>query len=159
MKIDKTAAPAGQAREAAVADGARPSVPGPLAELARYITSQKRAAEQDVLRQGAVLPADTYPELPAVEYFQGTWARLRTRRQLRASQEQVPDNAGPINSSSLVHRSLSLMREVSPGYLQHFLSYVDAVSWMEQIDTHDLSPNRGAETPKAGRGRKTARGK
>ena len=26
------------------------------------------------------------------------------------------------------------MRELSPGYLQQFLSYVDALSWMEQMN-------------------------
>ena len=42
-------------------------------------------------------------------------------------------DAGPLNSGSLVHRSLTLMRELSPGYLQQFLSYVDTLSWMEQL--------------------------
>jgi hypothetical protein len=26
------------------------------------------------------------------------------------------------------------MRELSPGYLQQFLSYVDALSWLEQMN-------------------------
>jgi hypothetical protein len=25
------------------------------------------------------------------------------------------------------------MRDVSPGYLQHFVAYADALSWMEQL--------------------------
>lgn len=74
-----------------------------------------------------------YPELELLEYFRAVWSGLSTERQLRQSLEQVPGNAGPLNSSSLVHRSLSLMRELSPGYLQQFLAYVDALSWMEQI--------------------------
>ncbi|MNR65590.1 hypothetical protein D3C85_1886980 [compost metagenome] len=32
-----------------------------------------------------------------------------------------------------MHRALSLMRELSPGYLQQFLSYTDALMWMEQV--------------------------
>jgi len=135
-------------------------IQGPLAELVAYISSHRVTEKAQAGQHQAVLPADTYPELPAVDYFQKTWAHLRTRRQLRDSQEQVPDNAGPLNSSSLVHRSLSLMREVSPGYLQHFLSYVDAVSWMEQMDVLDESAGKkGTEASKAGRGKKTARGK
>jgi hypothetical protein len=53
---------------------------------------------------------------------------------LRDSLAQVPRNAGPLNSSSLVHRALSLMREVSPGYFQQFLAYADALSWMEAMN-------------------------
>ncbi|WP_345816021.1 DUF2894 domain-containing protein [Paraburkholderia sp. PREW-6R] len=75
----------------------------------------------------------SYPELDALDYFRDVWAKVRTEKQLRQSLEQVPGNAGPLNSSSLVHRSLSLMRELSPGYLKQFLSYVDSLSWMDQM--------------------------
>ena len=79
----------------------------------------------------------SYPELPALDYFREVWSKVRTEKQMRQSLEQVPGNAGPLNSSSLVHRALSLMREVSPGYLKQFLSYVDALSWMEQMNGGD----------------------
>ncbi|CAJ9061634.1 chemotaxis motB protein [Burkholderia pseudomallei] len=72
------------------------------------------------------------PEL--LDYFRETWSKLSADSQLRASLEQVPKNAGPLNSSSLVHRSLSLMRELSPEYLRQFLSYVDALSWLQQMN-------------------------
>jgi hypothetical protein len=75
-----------------------------------------------------------YPELELLEYFRQTWSSVSTDKQLRQSLEQVPGNAGPLNSSSLVHRALSQMRELSPGYLQQFLSYADALSWMEQLN-------------------------
>jgi hypothetical protein len=58
----------------------------------------------------------------------------------------VPKNAGPLNSSSLVHRSLSLMREVSPEYLQHFLGYLDSLAWLEDTTarpTPPATPSRG----------------
>jgi hypothetical protein len=76
----------------------------------------------------------SYPELAMLDYFREVWSSVRTQKQLRQSFDQVPDNAGPLNSSSLVHRSLSLMRELSPGYLQQFLSYVETLSWMEQLN-------------------------
>ncbi|MGF6639432.1 DUF2894 domain-containing protein [Paraburkholderia sp. MM6662-R1] len=75
-----------------------------------------------------------YPDLPAVDYFREVWSKLRTEKQLRQSLAQVPGNAGPLNSSSLVHRALSLMRELSPEYLKQFLSYVDTLSWLEQMN-------------------------
>jgi hypothetical protein len=75
-----------------------------------------------------------YPELPALDYFRDVWSKVRAEKQLRQSLAPVPGNAGPLNSSSLVHRSLSLMRELSPGYLKQFLSYVDTLSWLEQMN-------------------------
>jgi hypothetical protein len=91
------------------------------------------------------------PEL--ADYFRDTWARVSVDRQLRQSQAGVPENAGPLNTNHLVHRSLSLMREVSPGYLEQFLSYVDALSRLEGM--HAISPVPNRETPHAPAPRKT----
>lgn len=97
-------------------------------------------------------PAALLDELRAV------WSTVSAEKRLRESLAQVPKNAGPLNSSSLVHRSLSLMREVSPDYLQHFLGYIDALSWMEETM---LASGAGAskDAPRAASTRKTTRGK
>ena len=114
---------------------------GALGELLDHIAGRapastaeaEVAADRPAAAQVASRPA-RWPEPEVLEYFREVWSRLSTERQLRQSQQQVPGNAGPLNSSSLVHRSLSLMRELSPGYLQQFLSYVDALSWLEQMN-------------------------
>ncbi|SPA33606.1 conserved hypothetical protein [Cupriavidus taiwanensis] len=67
------------------------------------------------------------------DYFRETWARVNVEQQFRQSLERVPENAGPLNTDHLVHRSLSLMRETSPEYLRHFLSYVEGMAWLEQL--------------------------
>ncbi|ASL47337.1 hypothetical protein bAD24_III08075 [Burkholderia sp. AD24] len=127
-----------------------------LAGLTGYIVSHAPTeGEQRVVAHG--LPtAASYPELAALDHFREIWSKVRTEKQLRQSLEQVPGNAGPLNSSSLVHRSLSLMRELSPGYLKQFLAYVDALSWMEQM-------NGGApaskDAPRAASAGKNTRGK
>lgn len=95
--------------------------PGALAALVEYIAGQAAA------RPG-------YPELEALEAFRELWSQARTRGQVRRSLEQAPANAGPLNSGRLVHRALTLMRELSPGYLQQFLGYIDTLAWLEQID-------------------------
>jgi hypothetical protein len=95
-----------------------------------------------------------YPELAMLEYFRGVWSRVSADRQVRQSQEQVHKNAGPLNSNQLVHRTLSLMRGLSPGYLQQFLSYTDALMWMEQMAAAAAPPPKDA--PRAG-AKKTAR--
>jgi hypothetical protein len=123
---------------------------GALAELVDYISHART--------DGAGAPRKPpYPELDALDYFRETWSRLSTEKQLKRSLAQVPGNAGPLNSSNLVHRSLSLMRELSPGYLRQFLSYVDALSWMEQMSGAAASADNDA--PRAVRARKSARGK
>ncbi|MNR57450.1 hypothetical protein D3C85_1782330 [compost metagenome] len=49
------------------------------------------------------------------------------------------------------------MREVSPGYLQQFLSYTDALMWMEQMTAATAPPAKDA--PRAGAAKKATRGK
>ena len=124
---------------------------GPLAELVDYIASHPQAGDERVALSAAVRS-----ELKALDYFRETWSKVSAEKQVRVSLEQVPGNAGPLNSSSLVHRSLALMRELSPGYLQQFLAYVDALSWMEQI-TGGALPVKDA--PRAASAKKGARGK
>lgn len=118
----------------------RQPVRGALGELAGSMAREARPSAPEML-----------------DYFRKIWAGLRTENQLRQSLGQVPHNAGPLNSNSLVHRSLSLMRELSPGYLQHFLSYADTLSWMEQLAGAEAPASK--ETPRAASGRKGTRGK
>lgn len=95
------------------------------------------------------------PEL--VDYFRTMWSKVRTEQQYRQSLDQVPRNAGPLNSNSLVHRSLATMRELSPEYLQQFLSYVDALAWLEDLAGGGAQPEKEALRAKAVK--KGARGK
>jgi len=124
---------------------------GPLGELVDYIASHPQAGDERVALSAAVRS-----ELKALDYFRETWSKVSAEKQVRVSLEQVPGNAGPLNSSSLVHRSLSLMRELSPGYLQQFLAYVDALSWMEQIAGGALPVK---DAPRTASAKKGTRGK
>jgi Protein of unknown function (DUF2894) len=135
----------------------REAAGGPLAELVDYIATHACGDGDRTTAGNADARKPSYPELEVLDYFRETWSRLSAERQLKRSLAQVPGNPGPLNSSSLVHRSLSLMRELSPGYLQQFLSYVDALSWMEQMNGGGALTDKDA--PRAGRARKNARGK
>jgi len=88
-------------------------------------------------------------------YFREVWSKVSADKTLRESLDQVPANAGPLNSQSLVHRSLALMHEVSPAYLRQFLSYVDALSLLEAITGHGSTP--GKDGPRAGNARRSAK--
>jgi Protein of unknown function (DUF2894) len=89
--------------------------------------------------------------LKTLSYFRSTWSKLSADRRLTQSLAKVPENAGPLNSQHLVHRSLTLMRDLSPEYLNRFMSYVDALSWLDQANA------MGADVARAETQRKTAR--
>lgn len=74
------------------------------------------------------------PELKTTRYFRNTWSKLSVDKQVTQAIKQAPKNAGPINSHMLVLRSLALMREISPDYLNRFTSYVDALLCLDQCD-------------------------
>jgi hypothetical protein len=73
-------------------------------------------------------------ELKTTHYFRNTWSKLSVDKQVTQAIKQAPKNAGPINSHMLVLRSLALMREISPDYLNRFTSYVDALLCLDQCD-------------------------
>jgi len=128
--------------DAATSRAARPQ-PHPLRALNDHL------ARQDLPHRAS------WPELDALDDFRTTWSRISADVQFRQSRDQVPTNAGPLNSSSLVHRALSLMREQSPAYLRHFLSYVDALAWLDQMSTGDASAQK--EVRRAAGAKKTER--
>ena len=84
----------------------------------------------------------SYPELPLLEPLRELCSQLRSEDQLRQSLLEVPEDAGPLNSGKLVHRALNLMRGVSPGYLQHFVGYLDHLAWLEKFDQALAPPPR-----------------
>ncbi len=85
--------------------------------------------------------ANGFATLPALDAFRETWSRLRTAGHLQHILADVPEDAGPMHSTVLVHRAIALLQDAAPAYLQHFLGYVDALAGLERI-----SP-RQATTP------------
>ena len=136
---------------------ASPGAPprGPLAGLVNYIAIRAPSDRGAPAAIAGVPRRASLPDMEVLDYFRETWSRVSTDRRLRQSLEQVPDNAGPLNSSRLVHRSLSLMRDLSPEYLHQFLSYVDALSWMEQMNGGGAMA--GKDAPRAGSIKPSAR--
>lgn len=134
-----------------------PRARGALGDLVDELATRAAArSDSRATRHAAATPA-SFPVLPALDEFRGIWSRVRAQSQLRQSLEQIPTDAGPLNSGSLVHRSLTLMRELSPGYLQHFLAYVDALAWLGQLQ--DGGALGGREGPRGTSSGKRTRGK
>ncbi|KRB87411.1 hypothetical protein ASE07_20060 [Noviherbaspirillum sp. Root189] len=77
-------------------------------------------------------PPKTRSELKTIRKFRNTWSKLSADKQVAQALEQAPANAGPINSHMLVLRSLALMRDISPDYLNRFMSYADTLLCLDQ---------------------------
>ena len=141
---DKPIAPAAGrgALAALVAYAARHRGVSPAAPTVPSATTPARAAASSAAVTGAA--ADT----TTLQFFKRTWSRLSADQRLAQSRAALPDNAGPLNSQHLVHRSLVLMRELSPEYLEHFVGYIDALQWLEQVNeaaTQELTNARAAQ--------------
>lgn len=77
-------------------------------------------------------PGVGLPDMPSLQGFREVWAQVAAEAQLSQALARAPENAGPLNSHRLVLQTLVLMRELSPIYLRHFLSHLDALLWLEQ---------------------------
>ena len=133
---------------------------GPLADLVAHAARQKPAP---VLGLPAARPRAAAPDEAAaagsrtLQFFKRTWSRLSADQRLAQSRASLPDNAGPLNSHHLVHRSLTLMRELSPEYLERFVGYVDALQWLEQSSEAAAQEAAGATRPAQARRSMAAR--
>jgi AcrR family transcriptional regulator len=76
--------------------------------------------------------AGSRSELKTIRNFRNTWSKLSADKQVAQALDQAPANAGPINSHMLVLRSLALMRDISPDYLNRFMSYTDTLLCLDQ---------------------------
>ncbi|HEV2612084.1 MAG TPA: DUF2894 domain-containing protein [Noviherbaspirillum sp.] len=103
---------------------------GALAELVREL-EQQSPGPVDIRPEEN---AGSAPELMTIRNFRNTWSKLSVDKQVAQALEQGPRNAGPINSHMLVLRSLALMREISPDYLNRFMSYTDTLLCLDLIE-------------------------
>jgi hypothetical protein len=126
------------------------AAPSPLADLLTYISQHAHVQMEAIQPATASVTVNRNfrpnfqnpsaghnsptAELKSVAYFRNTWSRLSTEQQLTQTLAQAPANAGPMNSQHLVLRSLETMRDISPDYLQNFMSYIDALIWLDHAD-------------------------
>ena len=102
------------------------SSPSPLAQLLQDLAPLEAPATRDFASQR------TWPaENPRVRQLRKTLSQLKVQKQVTQAMAQAPENAGPINSHMLVLRSLGLMRELSPDYLNRFMRYTDTLLSLE----------------------------
>lgn len=144
------------------ADSPRGTGASPLKQLLdRFGTTPRPAAPAQVAaalapgETGEATPAaDLAAPMPVLDEFQQLWTRIRIDGLLRQCLDGLPEDAGPLHSSVLTYRAMALMREVCPDYLQHFVAYTDALSWLEQLCG---STDSGNDTERTAVSRKPAR--
>lgn len=131
---------------------------GPLAELLAQIDRPAPTDTGAGAARATAAPAGPRGGLRSLAYFRSTWSRLSVDRRLSRAYAQAPGNAGPLNAHFLVLQALRRIREISPEYLVQFLSYADALLWLDQAQS-----GRSPAPKKASRGegdkRKSNRGK
>ena len=114
--------------------------------LARLASKQRKIDSPDSVagltrmlqatREDQDLPgSDDAQELKAVHHFREALQRQHADRLVTQAIMAAPQDAGPLNPQKLALRSLAIMRDESPAYLARFVSYVDAVFWLERLDT------------------------
>lgn len=114
------------------------ATPGPLHGLVQHLAQHIPANGDNPVAE----PPGAHTELKSVRYSRGTWARLSADRQVTQALNQAPKNAGPINSHAVVLRSLALMRDIAPGYLNHFMTYVDTLLCLNDAEKAPLPSTR-----------------
>ncbi|WP_284188087.1 DUF2894 domain-containing protein, partial [Zoogloea oryzae] len=130
-----------------------------LANLVTHIDQRKRADTAGT-PASPTDDADAPVDISSLAYFEKIWAELKVEQQLAEALAQAPENAGPLNSHLLALQSLKLMRDLSPGYLKRFVSYVDALLWLDQADNAGKpAPKNAAKSEKDKKRKATPRGK
>jgi hypothetical protein len=101
-----------------------------LASLNEHLRQRRAHEAQEAALAGEAIDPS---ELTSLRRFRTSWSRITAEDQVAQAMARTPDNAGPLNSHALVLRSLALMRELSPDYLQRFLAQLDALWWLEDL--------------------------
>ncbi len=106
--------------------------------LDEMLRQQELAALQSGpdLTGGITLEREHADELRALRQFRDVWAKRIIEKAVAQAMEDAPENAGPLNSHRLVIGAITQMRDISPDYLNRFVSYIDTLLWLEQAAKH-----------------------
>lgn len=99
------------------------------------------------------LKSGSFPELKSVKRLRRTLTKSSTENRVRQSINQGPKNPGPFNGHMLVLKTLSMMKDKSPAYLNRFIAHVDTLLWLDQA--WEINASAGKKTAKGKRGAKS----
>lgn len=107
------------------------SLQGPVGELLQRQEIEVLESFAEAPGDAATPPARPQRELTSARYFRELRQQLTAENRITRAVQEAPQDSGPLNPQKLAIRSLMLMRELSPGYLGRFVSYVDTLFWLE----------------------------
>lgn len=127
--LAKRAAQTSQTASSLAASKHRPAANEALQDLVRYLAHNSEPIRLEVV-DGESPRAPT--ELKAVANFRNTWSKLSVNKRVETALKNGPQNAGPINSHMVALRSLELMRDISPDYLNRFMTHIDTLMLLDR---------------------------
>lgn len=119
----------------------KPGLPTPSA-LALLLQDMTPAASRP---PGAA--AGAWRESPRTGQFRRQLRKISVQKQVSQAIASAPQNAGPMNSHMLVVRALGLMHDISPDYLNRFMTHLDTLLCLEASGAARQLP--GKARPKA----------
>jgi hypothetical protein len=125
-----------EATQRAAAHGTATEVKSTRSPLADLLDDMKPPTADANTRK----PGDWRTESPRIRQFRKQLGQISVQKKVSQAIAQAPQNAGPINSHMLVLRSLGIMRDVSPDYLNRFMNYVDTLLCLDQAGQAKVKP-------------------
>lgn len=112
----------------------------PQASLDIQLRRQEAMASQSLqtTRQRAPIAG----ELKSLRDFRDSWSQFHSQTLVDQSVDQGPKDAGPLNPERLAIRSLSVLQRLSGHYLNRFVSYVETLLWLQQIEQRGNTASR-----------------
>lgn len=123
------------------------ALPSPLALLLQEMAPPPHASHSPQSLPAAS-PLARHRESPRVRQFRKQLRQISVQKQVSKAIAQAPQNAGPINSHMLVLRALGVMRDISPDYLQRFMTHLDTLLCLEQSEQSRLLARKPKKTAK-----------
>ena len=87
-------------------------------------------------------------ERPRIQQFRQQLSKISVHKQIKQAIALAPANAGPINSHMLVLRALGLMRDISPDYLNRFMTHVDTLLCLEDAERLRATAKKSSPSPR-----------
>ena len=122
---------------------------GSSSPLARLLQEMAPAPMPSARSVATSKPAAWPAENPRVRQFRKQLSKISVQKQVTQAIAQAPVNAGPINSHMLVLRALGLMQDISPDYLNRFMTHLDTLLCLEEAEKARLLAPKSRAAPKA----------
>lgn len=119
-------------KDAPEPEGHRPPQRSPLAALIQHLHDLNHDTEDQATTPSATQSA---PELKSVRRFRESLRRRQSEKAVARAVAERPENPGPLNPQMLMIRSLALLRDLSPAYVNRFVTYAESLLWLEDTQT------------------------